>query len=162
MPRAKKKPEPVPNVGPDKPAIGFRVRQRASLVADDATLDTIFELASIACTQDEVARLLGCALRTFQYFMEREPQAREAYEQGLATAKQSVRRKMLNLASTQSAAAIFLGKNLLGMKDVVDQNVNLKKDVRDLTEDELMEIARRELEPKPAAPKDEIEAPSLH
>jgi IS30 family transposase len=144
MPRAKTKATVAVATDKEVPRGPVRLKSRTALELNDETLDTLFGLASVACTQDEIARLMGVARRTLNYFLERHEEARDAYDQGMAQAKLSVRRKMLRLADTQSAAAIFLGKNLLGMKDVVDQNVNIKKEARDLSDDELMEIAQRQ------------------
>jgi hypothetical protein len=118
-------------------------KRKTMLQPDEDTLRTIFELAKLFCTQGEIAAVLGCVTRTFQNFINEYPEARDVWEDGLQHAKVSLRRKQLALADRNAPAAIFLGKNYLAQKDEVTTNLNVTKDVKKMSEDDLMEIAGR-------------------
>lgn len=108
---------------------------------DEGTLRVIFALAKIAATQDEIATALGVPRTTFQDFMERHPEARDAWESGLGHAKMSLRRKQFKLAEKLAPMAIFLGKNMLGQKDINETiNTNISQNAAEMTEDKLLEI----------------------
>jgi hypothetical protein len=83
-------------------------------------LKQLSELARIHCTKAEIAGVLGVSRPTFDAFLDREPDAREAFENGIEEGKASLRRTQFRLAERSAAMAIFLGKNLLGQRDVAD------------------------------------------
>jgi hypothetical protein len=126
-------------------------RSDAKLNPDEDTLRLLFELARLFCTQDEAAAVLGVTKRTLTTFFNEFPESREAWDDGQQGAKVSLRRKQLTLADKNAPAAIFLGKNYLGQKDESTTNLNVTKDVKKMSEDELLEIAARGS--KPEAPK---------
>jgi hypothetical protein len=78
--------------------------------------NTVLKLASIFCTQEEIAAVLGCSVDTLQ----RDSEFCGVYKKGLETAKASLRRKQFALAEKNPAMAIFLGKNYLGQVDKQD------------------------------------------
>lgn len=118
-------------------------RRKTKLQPEDDTLRTISELAKLFCTQEEIAAVLGVTSRTLINFLNEYPEAREAWEDGMQHAKISLRRKQLGLADRNAPAAIFLGKNYLGQKDESTTNLNVTKDVKKMSETELLEIAAR-------------------
>jgi hypothetical protein len=75
--------------------------------------ETVKKLASIFCTQEEIAAVLGCSVDTLY----RDKEFSGVYKKGLETAKASLRRKQFALADRNPAMAIFLGKNYLGQSD---------------------------------------------
>jgi hypothetical protein len=91
-----------------------------ALLADARTLKCLAELGRIHCTKAEIAGVLGVSRPTLDAFLDREPSAREAFENGTQEGKASLRRTQFRLAERNAAMAIFLGKNYLGQKDVAD------------------------------------------
>lgn len=73
-------------------------------------------LASLLCTQAEIASFLGCDVRTLQ----RDEEFCRTYKEGIDQGKMSLRRKQFALADKSAAMAIFLGKNILGQRDQQD------------------------------------------
>jgi len=71
------------------------------------------KLAMIACTQEEIAAVLGCSVDTLQ----RDAEFCGIYKDGLHKCRVSLRRKQFALADKNAAMAIFLGKNLLRQRD---------------------------------------------
>jgi hypothetical protein len=89
----------------------------ATIFADAQTLKQIEALASLFCTQEEAALVLGCSPSAFARLLDREPDARGAWDKGFANGRLSLRRKQMKLADVNAGMAIFLGKNYLGQKD---------------------------------------------
>lgn len=73
-------------------------------------------LASIFCTQEEIANIIDVSVRT----MQRDEEFCRVYKKGLDTAKSSLRRKQWKLADNSASMAIFLGKNYLGQRDNIE------------------------------------------
>ena len=74
-------------------------------------------LASVFCTQQEIAEKLGCSVDTLSR------RFADSYKKGLADAKASLRRNQFLLAKKSAAMAIFLGKNYLGQRDTLNLDV---------------------------------------
>ena len=91
------------------------------------------ELASIFCTQQEIASVMDVSLRTLQ----NDENFYIHYKKGLEHAKMSLRRKQFKLAEKNTAMAIFLGKNYLGQKDVqtidAEHRVQFEEKVKELS-----------------------------
>jgi hypothetical protein len=78
------------------------------------------KLAGMQCTNEEIAAFFGISTRTIVRRCRTE-KFRDIIEQGRAKGRVSVRRALFKLANAGNvAAAIFLSKNLLGYKDVVN------------------------------------------
>lgn len=116
--------------------------RRPSLMPDQQTLDTIFQLAKLFCSQEEAAAVLGVSRRTFQNFLYEYEVATDAWEDGMQFAKVSLRRKQLALADKSAPVAIFLGKNYLGQRDV-QENHNLNVTAEQMSEADLMRIVEQ-------------------
>lgn len=71
------------------------------------------KLASIQCTQEEIAHFLDISVRTLQ----RDEQFCHIYKKGLENGKMSLRRIQFDLAKRNTSMAIFLGKQYLGQRD---------------------------------------------
>lgn len=82
-------------------------------------------MASVMATQEEIASFLGCSRDTLL----RDEEFCNIYKKGINAGKMSLRRRQFELAKTNASMAIFLGKNMLGQKDVVESvdNKQLEK-----------------------------------
>lgn len=80
--------------------------------------EAVKKLASIMCTQEEIATFLGCDVRTLQ----RDEEFCRLYKEGKENGKMSLRRIQYKLAEKSYAMAIWLGKQYLGQRDTVDLN----------------------------------------
>ena len=81
--------------------------------------EAVRKLASIMCTEREIASFLGCDERTLQ----RDAEFCRIFKEGKETGKMSLRRMQWKLAEKSYAMAIFLGKQYLGQKDVIENQV---------------------------------------
>lgn len=127
-------------------------KRKGALQPDEETLRTIFELAKLLCTQKEIAGVLGVSDRTLSKFLNEVEEAHDAWEDGQSHGKISLRRKQFSLADKNAPAAIFLGKNMLGQKDVIHTNTTVNRTAAELSEDELLDlIDRSNATKKPAA-----------
>ena len=89
-------------------------------------LDQIEKLASLMCTLTEIGDIIGCSESTIN----RNQLAQEAWEQGVALAKQAIRKTQFDIATklNSSIMAMWLGKVYLGQSDKVqntDDNIPL-------------------------------------
>ena len=108
------------------------------------------KLCGMQCTDEEVAAFFGVSTRT----IERRRQVKqfaEVMERARAKGRVSVRRNLFRLANGGNiAAAIFLSKNLLGYRDVVNTEhsglaggpiqIASKPDLSQLTDEELEQL----------------------
>lgn len=92
--------------------------------------DAVKKLASIMCTEKEIASFLGCDERTLQ----RDEEFCRIYKEGKETGKMSLRRMQWKLAEKSYAMAIFLGKQYLGQKDIVENQITNNGILDELTE----------------------------
>ena len=74
------------------------------------------KLASIQCTQEEIANFLDLSVRTLQ----RDEEFCRLYKKGQDNGKMSLRRYQFKLAEKNTSMAIFLGKQYLGQKDIIE------------------------------------------
>lgn len=88
--------------------------------------EAVEKLASIMCTQDEIASFLGLSKKTLQ----RDDEFCRLYKKGQERAKISLRRAQFKLAETNASVAIFLGKNYLGQTDKTDHTVAGEIDIK--------------------------------
>lgn len=84
----------------------------------EISLVELGKLAALHCTQEEAAGFLGVSKDTIKRRL-KEPKYREAWDNGMATGKVSLRRTQFRLAEKSATMAIFLGKQHLGQKDIV-------------------------------------------
>ena len=95
------------------------------------------KLAGMMCTQKEIASFLGCDERTLQ----RDEEFCRIYKKGQETGKMSLRRMQFKLAEKNPTMAIWLGKQYLGQRDVIETNgtdiqrIQIVNDLGDLDED---------------------------
>jgi hypothetical protein len=77
------------------------------------------KLSAMQCTDEEVAAFFHVKVRTIERRRQRQPAFAAAMERGRAKGRISVRRTLhAQAAQGNTAAAIFLAKNLLGYRDV--------------------------------------------
>jgi hypothetical protein len=76
--------------------------------------DLVRDLAGIACTQAEIAGIIGCVPETLQ----RDPEFCRIYKEQIENARSSLRRIQWKAAKEGSVPMmIFLGKQYLGQRD---------------------------------------------
>ena len=74
------------------------------------------KLANIQCTQEEIASFLGISSRTLL----RDEKFKELFAKGRENGKTSLRRIQWKHAEKSATMAIWLGKQYLGQKDVIE------------------------------------------
>src|SRR5882757_2540846 len=108
------------------------------------------KLYGMQCTDEEVAAYFGVSTRTIER-RRKVGRFREVMERGKAKGRVSVRRNLFRLANAGNvAAAIFLAKNLLGYRDVVNTEHTgmaggpiqfaAKPDIAQLSDEELVQL----------------------
>ena len=80
-------------------------------------LDQIKNMASYMCSKAEIGRIIGCSESTIN----RNQLAQEAWEQGVAQAKKTIRKTQFDIATklNSSIMAMWLGKVYLGQTDKI-------------------------------------------
>ena len=93
----------------------------------------IFEnLCKIQCTRLEIQGVFGVAERTLNAWCRRTYHNKtfsDVYKMFKDHGKVSLRRMQWELAKKSSAMAIFLGKNVLGQTDRIEQTQNINADI---------------------------------
>jgi len=85
-------------------------------------MDAVRKLASIQCTQEEIAAFLGCSVDTLQ----RSEEFCGVYKKAIETGKSSLRRLQWKAAEKgNTSMLIWLGKQYLAQRDQVEGNENL-------------------------------------
>lgn len=87
--------------------------------------DMVEKLASIQCTQQEIASFLGCSVDTLQ----RDETFCGLYKKGQENGKMSLRRIQYKLAEKNPTMAIWLGKQYLGQRDNVEVEHNVQNGI---------------------------------
>jgi hypothetical protein len=89
-------------------------------------LEQVKTMASYMCSKSEIGKIIGCSESTIN----RNQSAQEAWEQGVALAKQAIRKTQFDIATklNSSIMAMWLGKVYLGQTDKIqntDDNIPL-------------------------------------
>lgn len=91
------------------------------IIADEKTIAVLKALAAVGATQLEAAMHLKVSETTFEGFLGKNKEAREAWDAGPPTFKLSLRRAQMKLAlSGHATMLIWLGKQYLGQRDKSD------------------------------------------
>lgn len=79
-------------------------------------------LCRLHCTNEEIAAYFGCSVDTIERRFKENPELKEMAEKGRAMGRISLRRKQFQILeeTNNTTMAIWLGKNLLGQRDMVD------------------------------------------
>lgn len=89
--------------------------------------ETVEKLASIMCTQEEIASYLDISVRTLQ----RDKEFCRIYKRGLDKGRMSVRRHQYKLLEAGNATmGIWLGKQYLDQKDKQEQSGGLSIEIK--------------------------------
>ena len=122
-------------------------------------VDKVRALASIQCTYDEIAAVMGIKKRAFIDRINADPALREAIDEGWANGRSSIRRAQVKMLEAGNATmGIWLGKQYLGQRDQIGITggdggpVKHSVDPFDALSGELSRIARRDAA-KPDTPK---------
>jgi hypothetical protein len=107
-------------------------------------LEQVKTMASYMCSKAEIGRIIGCSESTIN----RSQLAQEAWEQGVALAKQAIRKTQFDIATklNSSIMAMWLGKVYLGQTDKIqntDDNAPLP--IYDIIEEPKEVIELKEL-----------------
>lgn len=92
--------------------------------------ETQFEkLCALLCTEEEIASYFNCSVDTIEKFCKRTYSVSfaEIYKQKSGNGKITLRRYQMRLAQKYPAMAIFLGKQYLGQRDIVDKETESVK-----------------------------------
>lgn len=83
-------------------------------------------LCGLQCTEEEIAGVFDCDKRTVDRWCQREYGMNfvDVYKTHSANGKMSLRRFQFKLAERNAAMAIFLGKQYLGQRDIIDTPVS--------------------------------------
>src|SRR3990167_11152323 len=85
----------------------------------------VAKLAGIHCTQEEMADVLECGLRTLQM----DAEFMHIYKKGIANAKMSLRRKQWQAVENGNVAMmIWLGKQYLSQREPINVEIGLPDD----------------------------------
>ena len=98
--------------------------------------ETVEKLASIMCTQEEIASHLDISVRTLQ----RDEEFCHIYKKGMDKGKMSLRRKQYLMAETNPTMAIWLGKQYLGQRDKSESEINqtINRPYEGLTKEQIL------------------------
>ena len=99
-------------------------------------LGELEKLCGLQCTDEDVAGFFGVKVRTIERRRQREPAFAAAMERGRAKGRVSVRRLLhVQAFKGNTAALIFLGKNVLDYRDARTAGAIPINNGRDLTKD---------------------------
>jgi hypothetical protein len=88
-------------------------------------LDQVQKLAAIQCTLEEIALIVGCSVN----LLRARPDIKAALDKGRAEGRISLRKKQFESAMRGNVVAmIWLGKQILGQKDKVEDNAQMSEE----------------------------------
>jgi hypothetical protein len=106
----------------------IKTKGRPKKLLNALGVETIRSLASIQCTDEEIASVLGCSVDLLTNRNNNEA-FQEAKEVGQLSGKASLRRMQFKTAEAGNATMqIWLGKQYLGQKDKQDVTVDTEQD----------------------------------
>jgi hypothetical protein len=76
------------------------------------------KLASLSCTDQEVAGFFNVSVRTIEQRRKQQPEFAQAINRGRAKCQINVRRAQMKWMEKSPAICIWLGKQLLGQRDL--------------------------------------------
>ena len=94
--------------------------------------EAVQKLASIMCTQEEIAAFLGVSTKTLQ----RDEEFCRIYKNGLDVGRMSIRRSQMKKAlSGDTTMLIWLGKQMLGQRDNIHNSVDVNQPIKLIVDD---------------------------
>ena len=104
------------------------------------------KLCYMQCTETEIAAFFNCSVDTIENWCKEtyETTFSDIYKQKAEYGKISLRRTQLKLAEKSPAMAIFLGKQYLKQRDIVEQQHEVKNGILDDLVGALNEARRKE------------------
>jgi len=134
-------------------------RPGAGRKAVQIDLEQLEKLCALQCTDVEIAAWFQVSLRTIEK-RRRLPKFADAMQRGRAKGRISVRRHQMKLLEAGNATmAVWLGKQLLGQRDVITAEhvgsgggpiqVAVKPDLRRLNDDELRQLRELAVKTRP-------------
>ena len=134
-------------------------RPGAGRKAVQIDLEQLEKLCALQCTDVEIAAWFQVSLRTIEK-RRRLPKFADAMQRGRAKGRISVRRHQMKLLEAGNATmAVWLGKQLLGQRDVITAEhvgsgggpiqVAVKPDLRRLDDDELRQLRELAVKTQP-------------
>jgi hypothetical protein len=93
-------------------------RARAGRKPVELDLVELQKLCTLQCTNEEIAAWFNCSVRTVETYS-KKPEFAEVMQRGRAKGRISVRRAQMKLLESGNATmGVWLGKQLLGQRDV--------------------------------------------
>ena len=94
----------------------------------DIDIDQFEKLCNIQCTKEEIAGWFNCSEDTIENFCKKEYKETfsAVFKRHSGKGKVSLRRNQFKLSETNVTMAIFLGKQYLGQKDVIETYNNFE------------------------------------
>lgn len=85
--------------------------------------EQFMKLCAMFCTEEEIAGFFSCSVDTIERYCKRtfHKTFAEAFKIYSAPGKISLRRNQFKLSEKSAAMAIFLGKNMLGQKESINE-----------------------------------------
>jgi hypothetical protein len=134
-------------------------RPGAGRKAVQIDLEQLEKLCALQCTDVEIAAWFQVSLRTIEK-RRRLPKFADAMQRGRAKGRISVRRHQMKLLESGNATmAVWLGKQLLGQRDVITAEhvgggggpiqVAVRPDLRRLNDDELRQLRELAVKTQP-------------
>ena len=81
-------------------------------------LTKLEKLSALGCTHEEIAGIFGVSVRTIELRRKKQPEFAAAMDHGRAQCMISVRRAQLKWMARDPSMCRFLGKTMLGQRDV--------------------------------------------
>jgi hypothetical protein len=136
------------------------VRQGAGRKPVKIDLEQLEKLCALQCTDQEIASFFLVSVRTIENRRRKQRTFAEAMERGRGIGRISVLRHQMKLLEAGNATmAVWLGKQLLGQRDVITAEhigsgggpiqVAMKPDLRRLDDDELRQLRELAVKTRP-------------
>ena len=120
----------------NNPKQKIKYRRKTGRPKFEIDYEQVRKLASLFSTQEEIAIVLGCHVRTLQ----RDKEFCRVYKEGTNEAKTSLRRYQFKHAEKNPQMAMFLGKQYLGQSDKIEQKQEVSLSIEDYMSQNPMEM----------------------
>ena len=118
-------------------------KRRAGRPPIEVDLKQLEALGAIQCTDDEIAAVLGCSTDTIGRRKKEDPDFAETLKRGKEQGKVSLWRLQWKAAQNGNIAMlIWLGKQILGQRDRVEQDSSVRIEMGEVGELDRWDVAR--------------------